>query len=119
MCHLCLRAPETILHCIWECPAAVAVWQECKRPLQKLSHERTDGRGLFMYFLEKLDQVNLLEALMMARMIWIRPNSVVLGEGFSPPSQIMGAVKLSLEEFLHSVTSSTGSPTDPVGDPPG
>jgi hypothetical protein len=36
-CPLCLREPETIFHCIWGCPAAVAVWQECRRPLQKLS----------------------------------------------------------------------------------
>jgi len=80
-CPLCLRTPETIFHCIWGCPTAVAVWQECKRPLQKLSYQGIDGRGLFMFLMEKLDQENLLEAYLVAKLIWIRRNSVVIGGG--------------------------------------
>jgi hypothetical protein len=52
-----------------------------------------------MFLLEKLTQADLLEALMVARMIWLRRNSVVFGRGFTPPTQIVGAVKISMERF--------------------
>jgi len=32
-CPICLREPETVVHCLWSFPAAVAVWQECSRRL--------------------------------------------------------------------------------------
>lgn len=51
---ICLKEPETVVHCLWSCPSAVAVWQECSRRLQKLALPATDGKGLVSQFFEKL-----------------------------------------------------------------
>lgn len=30
-CPICLKEPKTVIHCLWRCPAAVAVWQDGSR----------------------------------------------------------------------------------------
>lgn len=58
-CHI---EPDTIYHCLWGCPAAIAVWQEGGWKLHKMSCAPTDGKGLVMH-LERFDPEELVEAL--------------------------------------------------------
>lgn len=91
-CLFCNVEPETVFHCLWGCPAAVAVWQEGGRKrLQKMSCAFTDGMGLFLHLMERLDPEELVEAWTVARMIWNRRNEFVFNGGFTPPLQIMAA----------------------------
>ncbi|XP_062167009.1 uncharacterized protein LOC133873305 [Alnus glutinosa] len=71
---------------------------ECSRRIQKLTYEETDGRGLLLFFFEKLDNEEVLEALTVAQMIWLRRNSMVFGRGFSPPLKVISEVHSSLED---------------------
>jgi hypothetical protein len=50
------------------------------------------GGDYLCFFLEKLTQADLLEALLVARMIWLHMNSVVFSRGFTSPTQAVGAV---------------------------
>lgn len=72
ICPLCQSEIETIFHCLWGCLAAVGVWQEGSRKIQKLSCHSTDGRGLLLFFLDRLEAEEMLEALTMNRLIWHR-----------------------------------------------
>jgi hypothetical protein len=45
VCPVCLQCSKSHWHMVWECPASVAVWQECSRPIQKLSLLEDDGLG--------------------------------------------------------------------------
>lgn len=69
----------------------------------------TDGRGLLLFFFEKLNNEEVMEALTVARMIWLRRNSVVFGRGFSHPLKVISDVEISLESWSQASSSSTHS----------
>lgn len=95
------ESQKTTFHSLWRCPFAEAVWQECSRRIQKLTCEETDGRWLLLFFFEKLNNEEVLEALTLARMIWLRRNSMVFRWGFSPPLKVISEVQSSLENGAH------------------
>jgi hypothetical protein len=68
---------ETVWHVLWDCPASVDVWQESHRKIHKLSLVESDGLGWVQQLMSKLDSNVLLEALSVARCIWLRRNGVV------------------------------------------
>jgi hypothetical protein len=37
ICSLCQMCSEDAWHALWTCPASMAIWQECPRPLQKMA----------------------------------------------------------------------------------
>jgi hypothetical protein len=77
ICPICNGELETIFHCLWSCPAAVGFWQEGSRKLQKMACGDMDGRGLLLFFQEKLEAEELIEALTILRMIWHRRNTFI------------------------------------------
>jgi len=83
----CQLHPEDIWHVMWSCPASIAVWQEGPRPVQKLalSTVEMDGFGLFSHLRNRLSEEDLLLSLMVARSIWLRRNSFVFENSFTPP----------------------------------
>ncbi|XP_062165085.1 uncharacterized protein LOC133871676 [Alnus glutinosa] len=85
------------------CPAAVGVWQEGSRKIQKLSCNSTDGRGLLLFFLDRLEIEEMLEALTMTRMIWHWQNTFVFQGVFRSPTQVMAAVHMSLVGFSQAI----------------
>jgi len=87
-CPFCKAEPKTFFHSLWGCPAAIPVWQEGGKRLQKMSCALMDGMGLFLYLLEMLDSDELVEAWTVVRMIWIRRNDFVFNGVFTPPIQI-------------------------------
>jgi hypothetical protein len=108
-CPICLREPETIVHCLWSCPLPVAIWQEASKRLQKLALMVRDGRELLSFFIEKLDENEVVEAVMVvARMIWLRRNSYVFQNVFSSPFRVVELAKETLRillqhnSFLHA-----------------
>jgi hypothetical protein len=51
----------------------------------ELALEQTDGKGLVKFWWTKLEGEELLMALAVARLIWLRRNDVVFGRAFSAP----------------------------------
>lgn len=107
---LCTAKPETIVHCLWGFPAAEAVWQEGGRKFHKMSCAPLDGKGLFTYFLEHFDPEEVVEALIVARMIWWRRNDFVFSRGFTPLAKLMFAAKSSMDRFSQTAKSEVVSP---------
>jgi hypothetical protein len=77
ICPICNGEPETIFQCLWSCPMAVGIWQEGSRKLQKMACGDTDGRGLLLFFQDKLESEELIEALSILRMIWLTRNTFI------------------------------------------
>jgi hypothetical protein len=118
ICPLCHGELETIYHCLWGCPVIVTVWQGGSRKIQKLSCNHTDGRGLLMFFLERLEAEELLEALTMTRMICHRRNTFVFQGDFNSPTQVMAAVHISLDGFSQAMKDAVNpSKTENVSPP--
>jgi hypothetical protein len=74
---VCLREPETVCHVLWNCQAAIAVWQECSKRLQKLSLAARYGLSMVQELMKKLEGDNLQLALTVARFIWLRHNRFI------------------------------------------
>lgn len=62
----------------------MGVVQECGHKIQKLANRATDGKGLLQLWWMALEGDELLMALTVARLIWLRCNDLVFGRGFSP-----------------------------------
>jgi len=59
------------------CPSAMAVWQEGSRHIQKLALGANDGMELIRQLFAKLSIEEVGEALVTARLIWLRRNKAV------------------------------------------
>jgi hypothetical protein len=68
----------------------------------------TNDRGLLLYFFEKFNGEEVMEALTVAWMIWLRRNSVMFGKGFLLLSRSFqfSNVKIYLESWSQASSSS-------------
>jgi hypothetical protein len=97
---------------------AVGVWQEESRKLQKMAYGDTDGRGLLLFFQDKLEAEELIEALTILKMIWLTRNTFIFEGKLTPPSQVMVAVYLSMEAFSQAMKIEDKTVRALVGPPP-
>jgi len=67
----------------------MAVWQECEKKFQKLAVGVGDGRCLLEFLMLKLEGEELLFALVLSRLIWLRRNDVVFGRHFTAPERLV------------------------------
>lgn len=108
LCPFCSSTVESAWHAIWACPAAVAVWQEGHRQIQKLALSESDGFELVQQLMEKLDPNILCEALSMARQIWFRRNGFVFGNSFNSPMQVARQAQDALLSFVEANSMEDG-----------
>lgn len=73
-CSLCQVDSESVCLAFWSCPSALVAWQEGSRRVQKLSILASDGLMLMQQILEKLDEGDAIEAIIVARLLWLRHN---------------------------------------------
>jgi hypothetical protein len=106
LCMFCLQEPETSYHILWGCPSSMAVWQECSKKIQKLAIGKVGGKEFVQFLWEKLEDADLLEALMVARAIWMRRNQFLFQRGFDPPSKVVVLARKSVEDFLLAISHS-------------
>ncbi|XP_062145843.1 uncharacterized protein LOC133853833 [Alnus glutinosa] len=113
-CPFCLREKETLIHAIWDCPAAQDMWGCNLSPFQKCSWEVFSFRELFersIYSFDK-DKVELL--VYVARAIWFRRNKTLFEGFFTHLDEVFyGALKALAEykdcqqmEFPHNSSAS-------------
>lgn len=73
-CPICEREPETVLHAIWVCPAAMDVWGSCKRAFQKCVIESKDFIHVAEYMMSRCGNEDFALFVQVARQIWFRRN---------------------------------------------
>jgi hypothetical protein len=105
LCPICSREPENVFHILWTCPSSVAVWQDSSRCIQKLSLVESDSLGFIQQLLEKLEDNDFIEAVTLARLIWLRRNTLVF-EGFFTPPNLVGQAKNQVAEFAQATDQS-------------
>jgi hypothetical protein len=114
LCPICAHQVETVWHVLWACPASVDVWQECHRKILKLSLVESDGLGWVQQLMAKLDTNVLLEALSVARCIWLRRNGAVFRQGFSDPKQIVTLGREAVCNFAEANNKAIMGEPDPL-----
>ncbi|XP_062175976.1 uncharacterized protein LOC133881026 [Alnus glutinosa] len=103
-CPICAQDPEEAIHILWKCKSAMAVWQECGKKIQKMTVEQVDGKGLIQFLMGKLDGEELLLALVVLRLIWLRRNAFVFEKAFSPPERIVFDAHRMVREFSSAIS---------------
>jgi hypothetical protein len=114
LCPLCSIELETSCHSIWSCPSAVAVWQDANRKVQKLSTAANEGWELVEELWGKLEEDEFVEAMTIARFLWLRRNKWVFDGQFSPPAQVLKQAREALDSFAITHTPSTQEDLVPI-----
>lgn len=109
LCPICGLYSETVVHALWSCESAVAVWMESKKNIQKLSLTASSGFGFFESLMNLLDDEDLVLVTSLARRIWMRRNSFIFDGAFLPPAQLVQQGLASLEEYRAACASSKSS----------
>jgi hypothetical protein len=104
ICPICENKDETVEHILWSCPSSKDVWGGGPRRLQKLDATESNFTNLFEKLIKRCDKEDLELFAVTARKIWLRRNSVIHGEFFSHPTQLLRDAQNSLEDFqrIHS-----------------
>jgi hypothetical protein len=94
---------ETVLHIIWSCPSARDVWGGGgPKRLQKSGGLGGCFPSVFEAIMGKCNAEEADLFAVLARRIWLRRNSVIHGEIFTHPAQLLRDAQLSLEDFQNA-----------------
>jgi hypothetical protein len=99
ICPICTIEIESVLHILWECPAAVDVWSSGPRSLQKCSGGAVSLSSVLETLIKRCSSMYIEIWAVLARKLWLRRNSVVFGGVFTSPNQLMREVVISIEDF--------------------
>ncbi|XP_059440309.1 uncharacterized protein LOC132172759 [Corylus avellana] len=100
MCPICDLVGETVGHVLWTCPAAVDVWAECMKLIQKCSSTEVS----FVHVLEmlhgRLEEDGMQLVAVIARLLWLRKNKVIFGGDFQSPSTLHKLAHEQVDLFM-------------------
>jgi hypothetical protein len=102
---ICLQEFDDVFHILWSCKSSMAVWQECEKKFQKLAVGLGDGHYLLEFLMLKLEGEELLFALVLSRLIWLRRNDVVFGRHFTAPGRLVKEAIALVQEFQGATES--------------
>ncbi|XP_042942878.1 uncharacterized protein LOC122277061 [Carya illinoinensis] len=99
LCPICQIDTETVMHLLWQCPAANAVWTEMTTPIQKWNVAEDDFLSMWGRMKGKLTEPDLEMIAATMRMLWLRRNELVFDKKFRSPRSVIRDSKESLQEY--------------------
>jgi hypothetical protein len=86
-------------HILWSCLSAQDVWEECSVRIQKSHSSAIDFLSIMGSLIDKCSNEELQMAILAARLIWHRRNSLVFDGKFMSPQMLLQTAKDQLESF--------------------
>jgi hypothetical protein len=109
-CPYCEFEDETIIHALWECPAAHDVWGGKAFCFHKCSCAAFDFKALFEYVLHKFNNEQIALMAVISRRIWLRHNLWVFEGIFAHPNNVMNDSISAQDEYRRCMkTGPTGA----------
>jgi len=108
-CPCCESEDETIIHTLWECPAAIDVWGGKASCFHKCSYAAPDFKVLFEYFLHRFNKEQLALMAVISKRIWLKRNSWVFEEIFAHPDNVMNDSISTQDDYRRCMKSSQTS----------
>ncbi|XP_042978176.1 uncharacterized protein LOC122308928 [Carya illinoinensis] len=99
MCPLCDAEEETIMHALWECPAANNLWGNNESCVKKWARFELNFMTLWEKFMDRLTKDQLEEMVVLLRKVWLRRNDWVFEKRMACPKNSFSATKAALHEF--------------------
>ena len=106
MCPICLTEKETVSHALWTCPSTRDVWSECNLKIQNCLSFDDDFINIFEVLHERLRTDELQLVAIIARLIWLRRNTVVFGGDLSAPAELIRHGEEQIDTFWKAEKSS-------------
>ncbi|XP_035546588.1 uncharacterized protein LOC118348634 [Juglans regia] len=103
LCPICKLDEETIMHVVWQCPAAGDVWSESSSIMQKMKREEHDLLALWEKLTLKLSELELEEVAVVMRGLWVRRNESIFEDIFKSPSQVISIAQNDLKEYKQAL----------------
>ncbi|XP_035544636.1 uncharacterized protein LOC118348020 [Juglans regia] len=101
-CPICLQEEETVMHVLWQCPAANDVWSGSVISVQKWRVGEGDLLGLLEELTEKLSIGDMEEVAVVLRGLWLRRNTFVFDSKLLSHTYVISTARESLEEYQSS-----------------
>jgi hypothetical protein len=98
-CPICEKDPETILHALWECPAAMDVWGVGKKAFQKVTYNGGEFWQLAEFMMNRFEEEDFGMFIQLTRQIWLRRNTWLYEGTFTSPNDIVNATANYAEDF--------------------
>lgn len=95
---------ETMGHILWSCPMARDAWSICGRKLQKSCAVNDEFIHVVEVLQNKLEDDDIELMALVARNLWFRRNSMILGGLFGQPAQLVRKAMKSLDAFKNGNT---------------
>ena len=96
---ICFREKETVSHALWTCPSARDVWSVCNLKIQKCPSFYDDFINIFEVLHERLQMDELQSVAIIARLIWLRRNTMVFGGDLSAPAELIRHGQEQIDAF--------------------
>ncbi|XP_042962692.1 uncharacterized protein LOC122296963 [Carya illinoinensis] len=105
-CPLCDAEEETIMHALWECPAANNLWGNDESCVKKWARTEWNFMSLWEKFMDRLTKDQMEEMAVLLRKVWLRRNDWVFERRMACPKNSFSATKAALHEFQASQLAS-------------
>ncbi|XP_042950308.1 uncharacterized protein LOC122282422 [Carya illinoinensis] len=109
-CPLCLQENQTTEHILWECTAAIDVWGECSKKIQKSRISHKSLKELMVEMFLKLNKEEMEELEVVLWKLWRRRNEFVFKDTLTPPNFLLQSAYRSLQELRESKHGETNQP---------
>jgi ribonuclease HI len=117
LCPICCREIETTCHILWSCPSAQDVWGECSLRIQKCHSYAPNFMSVMGILIERCSAEEIQLAVLVARQIWNRRNSMVFSRKFTSPKVLVRTATDQLGAFMsanqHVRAQSSGNRREP------
>ncbi|XP_042958006.1 uncharacterized protein LOC122293492 [Carya illinoinensis] len=101
-CLMCEVEEETIMHVLWECPAANNLWGNDESCVKKWARSESNFMSLWEKLMDRLHKNQLEEMTVLLRKVWLRRNDWIFEKRMACPKNSFSATKAALHEFRDS-----------------
>ncbi|XP_042974604.1 uncharacterized protein LOC122306236 [Carya illinoinensis] len=104
---MCEAEEETIMHVLWECPAANNLWGNDESCVKKWVRSESNFMSLWEKLMDRLAKNQLEEMTILLRKVWLRRNDWIFEKIMACPKNSFSATKAALHEFRDSQVALT------------
>ncbi|KAF5454786.1 hypothetical protein F2P56_024425 [Juglans regia] len=96
---MCNAEEETLIHVLWECPAANDLWGDDASYVKKWTRSEVDFLELWEQLRCRLNKNQLEEVAVMLRKVWLKRNEWIFEKRWDCPRNSFIATRVALQEF--------------------
>ncbi|XP_042952129.1 uncharacterized protein LOC122289215 [Carya illinoinensis] len=98
-CPICGTEVESIMHVLWECPAANDIWGQDESGIKKWDRSEKDFLSMWGKLMNRMPKNLLEEVVVLFRKVWLRKNDWLFERRKACPRKEIISTRVALQEF--------------------